>query len=416
MSSVVNKIPEGWVEATLENLTVKIGSGATPRGGADSYKEQGISLIRSQNILDFDFSYNGLAFIDETQARKLSNVKLEQNDVLINITGDSVARVCMVPYQVLPARVNQHVAIIRANPQKLDNHFLLYYLLDSNFKRFLLQIASNGATRNALTKSDLECLLIKTPIDLKEQKAIAQILIAFDDKIENLRAQNQTLEILAQTIFKEWFGKHQVGNVLPDGWRQDKMAAFFDYKEGPGIRNWQYTESGNRFINIRLIKDGDLKVENANFVSLEEANGKYSHFQLKEKDYVLSTSGTLGRGAIVRKEHLPLLLNTSVIRFRPIDKFSFCYTYLFLQSKYFLHELSSLASGSVQLNFGPMHLEQIDCIIPSKIVLREFAELVNPLYDKLIINYSQIQTLTQTRDTLLPKLMTGQLRVNKFTQ
>ena len=92
-----NKIPKGWIETILEDVVTKIGSGATPRGGAESYKTEGISLIRSQNIHDFDFSYNGLAFIDDEQAKKLSNVTVEKHDVLLNITGDSVARVCMVP-------------------------------------------------------------------------------------------------------------------------------------------------------------------------------------------------------------------------------------------------------------------------------------------------------------------------------
>src|SRR5690554_4792761 len=156
MSSVNDNIPEDWVETILKKISVKIGSGATPRGGAEAYKSEGISLIRSQNILDFDFSYNGLAFIDNEQANKLSNVTIEENDVLINITGDSVARVCMVPIEILPARVNQHVAIIRAKKEVLNSFYLLYYLLNPSFKKYLLRLASDGATRNALTKSDIE--------------------------------------------------------------------------------------------------------------------------------------------------------------------------------------------------------------------------------------------------------------------
>jgi len=100
----MRELPEGWVETVLGENCTKIGSGATPRGGNEAYKNQGISLIRSQNILDFDFSYNGLAFIDDSQALKLKNVEVIDGDVLINITGDSVARICKVPKEVLPAR------------------------------------------------------------------------------------------------------------------------------------------------------------------------------------------------------------------------------------------------------------------------------------------------------------------------
>ena len=94
----------------MKDICTKIGSGATPRGGKKSYTDSGISLIRSQNVLDFSFSCNGLAYINEGQAKKLNNVIVEQDDVLLNITGDSVARACLVEESILPARVNQHVA------------------------------------------------------------------------------------------------------------------------------------------------------------------------------------------------------------------------------------------------------------------------------------------------------------------
>lgn len=102
-----------WEVKRLEKLTSKIGSGSTPKGGEASYKKEGICLIRSMNVYDSRFVYKGLAFIDEEQASKLSNVEIYQNDILINITGASINRTCIVPESVLPARVNQHVSILR---------------------------------------------------------------------------------------------------------------------------------------------------------------------------------------------------------------------------------------------------------------------------------------------------------------
>ena len=86
----------------------KIGSGATPRGGKEAYSDEGISLVRSQNVLDFSFSSDGLVHINDEQAKKLKNVELHPDDVLLNITGDSVARACIMDSSFLPARVNQH--------------------------------------------------------------------------------------------------------------------------------------------------------------------------------------------------------------------------------------------------------------------------------------------------------------------
>ena len=91
----------------IKDVTSKIGSGATPTGGDKSYKSTGISLIRSQNVLDMSFSLDGLAHIDNDQAKKLDGVTVKKHDVLLNITGDSIARCCMVPEEILPARVNQ---------------------------------------------------------------------------------------------------------------------------------------------------------------------------------------------------------------------------------------------------------------------------------------------------------------------
>ena len=117
-----------WPIVKLGDICDKIGSGATPRGGKDAYCSEGISLIRSQNVLDYAFSDDGLAYINDEQARKLNNVEVKSGDVLLNITGDSVARVCIVEDSYLPARVNQHVAIVRGNAEKVIGSYLLYFL------------------------------------------------------------------------------------------------------------------------------------------------------------------------------------------------------------------------------------------------------------------------------------------------
>ena len=115
----------------LVNFCKKIGSGATPKGGKNSYRGGEYNLVRSQNVLDLEFSYKGLVQINKFQAGKLNNVELESEDILLNITGDSVARCCMVPKDILPARVNQHVAIIR--PQ---GHFMsIFSKVSLSFKK-----------------------------------------------------------------------------------------------------------------------------------------------------------------------------------------------------------------------------------------------------------------------------------------
>ena len=176
----------GWEVKKLGELTSKIGSGSTPRGGESSYKKEGISLIRSMNIYDGEFVYDGLAFIDEGQASKLNNVIVLEGDVLINITGASINRACIVPKDILPARVNQHVSILR--PKKdLTSNYLVNLLISKTFKRKLYNIAtSGGATREAITKGDLENLEIPIPpLPLQNQ---------FANKVQAIESQKQLLE------------------------------------------------------------------------------------------------------------------------------------------------------------------------------------------------------------------------------
>jgi type I restriction enzyme S subunit len=169
----------GWSKKCLIDITEKIGSGATPKGGKDAYKESGISLFRSLNVYDGVFKKKNLAFIDEEQARKLSNVIVREGDVLLNITGTSIARCCVAPSELLPARVNQHVAIIRPKPDHIDSYFLGHLLASKQYKDALLHTGEKaGSTRQALTKSQLENFEVTIP-PLPEQKRIVAIFLNY---------------------------------------------------------------------------------------------------------------------------------------------------------------------------------------------------------------------------------------------
>ncbi len=175
---------KGWEIVELSNHVSKLGSGSTPTGGDAAYKANGISLIRSLNVHDGVFKLKSLAFIDDIQASKLSNVEVKDGDVLLNITGASVARVCRVPSLILPARVNQHVMIIRLD-KTINNIFFEKLLVDKQMKSKLLTIAGSGATREAITKAQMQELkIIFPPLALQEQFATRI------SKLEKLKASN----------------------------------------------------------------------------------------------------------------------------------------------------------------------------------------------------------------------------------
>jgi len=430
---MTKKIPKEWKLTALSNVVEKIvdNRGKTPPFNLIN----GYKLIETWQITignKYPSTEHGKQkYVDEDTYKTWFRSGHPQNkDILFSTVGESVPQFCFAPDNE-EVCIAQNLIGIRPNKDIVDPVFLLSF-----FKtRYFVQSVKNRLIVTAQPSIKVPHLMgidILVP-SIHEQRAIANVLSAIDDKIELLREQNNTLNAIAKATFRRWFenfdflsedgkpyksiGKKMFDSELgeiPEGWRVGKLTEMFDFMEGPGIRNWQYAESGRRFINIRLIQDGDIIIKDANFISEEEAESTYKHFHLQDRDMVVSTSGTLGRSAIVRKEHLPLMLNTSVIRFRPIDKCSYGFMYLFLNSRFFQNELESLASGSVQLNFGPVHLKQIEMIIPSTDVLRRFAELVNPIYKKISFNLSQIETLSGLRDCLLPKLMRGELRVKGF--
>ena len=194
LNRVFEEKGEDWEEKKLEGITSKIGSGATPRGGQANYKTEGISMIRSMNIHDLKFEERNLAFIDDKQASNLNNVILQQYDVLINITGASIARCCVLPEEYLPARVNQHVSIIRPLRNIVDPYFLSHLLVSKAYKKKLLDIGNKGATRQAITKAEIEKFKISFPNLVKQQLIV--------EKLESLQVETQRLEAIYRQKLK----------------------------------------------------------------------------------------------------------------------------------------------------------------------------------------------------------------------
>lgn len=175
-------VPSGWSMKPLAALTDKIGSGATPRGGKEVYQDKGIALIRSQNIYDSLFVWEGLARISDEAAAQLKGVTVQAGDVLLNITGASILRTCVVLPDVLPARVNQHVAIIGAK-QGVPPRFLHQHLLLPEIKSFLLGLNA-GASREAITKAHIESLEVLVPG--------SDLLASFQSMTDPLFAQSES--------------------------------------------------------------------------------------------------------------------------------------------------------------------------------------------------------------------------------
>lgn len=383
--------------------------------------DEGVPMIRTTNLTKEGIKLENLKYINNRFHISHKKSQLHFGDILIARHGHN-GLASLWEYKFDAQCLN--VVVVEPD-ESLANRYYLTYLINSPIIQKQIKSLTGGSVQSVVNTKDIADLLIPVP-SLDKQKEIADFISLFNKKISVNKSINRNLEQLIKYIYINWFEEFEpfkdmkfydtkLGKI-PEGWEVKPLQEFIKFQEGPGIRNWQYVEEdGINFLNIRCIQNNDLVLDTANMISKEEANGKYAHFMLNEWDLVISSSGTLGRYAIVRNEHLPLCLNTSIIRFTPMHSFDhYAYVYSYLTSRGFYHYLLTMGSGSVQLNFGPTHLKQIDLIVPPENILNEYNDLIFPLIQQMVTIKSEISKLTKLRDTLLPKLMSGEIDVSKI--
>ncbi len=428
-------------ETTLKEVTSKIGSGATPKGGKQSYLESGpFSLIRSQNVYNNDFSYAGLAYITQAQADKLKNVTINEGDILINITGDSVARCCLVPNSLLPARVNQHVAIIRCNTEVIDTYYLLAILTSFKMQEYLISIAQVGGTRAALNKKMLENLKIPLlPMDVQRQ--IGATLRTLNEKIELNNNIISNLEELARTLFRRWFIDFEFPNENGEPYRSSggKMV---ESELGLIPEGWEVTKLGNivttvskgttptrkdldsavddlsvYFIKVRDISDnGVINYKSTQKIPLSIHQNKLKRSVLKENDILFSIAGTIGRVSYVNKLKKERNINQAIAFIRLANPMYFNLVYQLLKTKSVQEDVKSKVVQGVQANVSLSVLKEIRVPVPSQHLLKKYNEIFDSSFKQAEELKTQMDTLSDVRDTLLPKLLSGEINLDKESE
>jgi type I restriction-modification enzyme, S subunit, ecoA family (fragment) len=378
----------------LADICSKIGSGATPRGGKEAYCEKGISLVRSQNVLDFSFSHDGLAFINNEQAAKLSNVEVFDGDVLLNITGDSVARACIMDSAFLPARVNQHVAIVRGKKSHVLNRYLLYFLQWQ--KGYLLQLASAGATRNALTKGMLEQLEIDLP-SLDEQKRIVAILGALDDKIELNNKINENLEQQATALFNNFYDQAET------------EISFTDVIQILGGGTPKTGESGYWGGKIPFFTPKDIGSPYT--LNTEKTITEAGLARCNSRLYPINTVFVTARGTVgkVGMAGVPMAMNQSC--YALVGKGIHQLLVYFYTLKV-IDRLRHKASGAVFDAVTTKDFESEHIMRLPESIEKVFLCAAEPMYQAILSNSIENQKLAGLRDALLPKLISGEIDVS----
>lgn len=396
-----------WETVRLGDVCSKIGSGATPKGGSTVYVEEGVSFIRSQNVYNLSFDYSGLVHISDEAAYRLKGVAIEENDVLLNITGDSVARTCIAPREVMPARVNQHVAIVRPNDKVLNPIFLNYYLASPFMQAFMLGLAvGKGASRNAMTKEMIAGFEVPCP-SVDTQSKIADILQSYDNLIDNNHRQIVLLEEAAQRLYREWlvdlrfpgYENTKIVDSVPEGWEEKQLSDFADVVMGQSPKSEFYNREkrglpfhqgvggyGDRFVKDETYSTAYTRVAEAGSI-LFSVRAPVGRLNLTKHRVVIGR----GLSAINHKDGLQSFL------------------YYLLKGRFFKDNI--IGNDSIFASINKEELLSQAFLIPTHDVVRKFDHISSAIDRRIDALDVQTKMLMEARDRLLPKLMSGEIAV-----
>lgn len=276
------------------------------------------------------------------------------------------------------------------------NALWLHYFLNSTIGKYILDINKSGSSQPYIALGSLRELPILIP-PLNEKTAIVSILSSLDDKIDLLHRQNATLEKMAETLFRQWFVEE-----AKEEWETGKLADEFDFTMGASPPGESYNEEG---IGIPMYQG------NADFGFRFPTNRVFTTDpkRLAEKhDTLISVRAPVGEQNMANEK---CCIGRGVAAFRYKLDNSF-YTYTFFKIKSLMDEIKQFnETGTVFGSISKSDFENIEIVIPDKISIQKFQNEAKPIDDKIITNTIQIRTLTALRDTLLPKLMSGEVKV-----
>ncbi len=379
---------KGWRE-------VKLGDVAEVQNGyafkAKDFSDQGMCVIKIKNIASGKITLKDIGFYDG-DISKLDNFIIQKGDVLVSMTGSHISQISSAVGKISiydledKALLNQRVGSIKPK-STIDRKYLGYLLIQPSVQLFWGYRAGGSANQANISPSIIKSYAINLP-PLPEQKAIAEVLSSLDDKIDLLHRQNTTLEDISQTLFRQWFGKYKVGDELPNGWRVGKLGEMVDISSGKSLEMSKHNPNGKYPI---LGANGEI--------------GRTSNYLLDEKVIFTGRVGTLGN-IFISATKVWLSDNTLIIK--PIDS-HFYYVYYALKNM----SLKNLNVGSTQPLIRQSDLKNIELLLPENNILYEFEQQMDNFFIKNLKNKKKIKTLENLRNILLPKLMSGEVRVKE---
>lgn len=394
-----------WKEKTISEIVTLIGGG-TPKTSVSEYWDGHIPWL---SVVDFN---NGKKYVFDTEKKiteegleNSSTKLLEKGDIIISARG-TVGVVAMLGKQMA---FNQSCYGVRANENSSNEY--VYYLLKDRVSNFLQY--SHGGVFDTITRDTFREIDILLP-PLEEQNAIASVLSSLDDKIDLLHRQNQTLEQMAETLFRQWFVEE-----ADEGWEWHQLDEFVDVQRGLSYKGAGLTdrENGVPMHNLNSVFEGG---------GYKESGIKYYKGDFKERhkvypgDVIVTNTEQghehllIGYPAIVSSNFGDYgIFSQHIYRLGIKSKLSNFFLFHLLKTHDVHEQIAGATNGSTVNMLSKDGVEWVKFRIPPQELIDEFTQMARDYYKKQEFNQTQIRTLTALRDTLLPKLMSGEVRVEK---
>ncbi len=415
---------EEWKEYKLGDIAQVKGGKRLPKGvnlikAKNSHPYIRVRDLGQKKVLELDSSFE---YVDDETQKSISRYIVNSGDIIVSIVG-TIGLVAIIGNSLDKSNLTENCVKL-IDITAINKEYLYYYLV-SELGKNEIEKGIVGAVQAKLPIKNIQAINIKAP-NLESQRRIASILKSLDDKIEANSRINDNLEQQAQALFKSWFVDFEpfkdgefvdceLGRI-PKGWRVRAIGDYCKVRSGYAFKSSWWSNSGIPVVKIKNITDdGRLDMTDSSFVSNEHAD-LAKEFQTKVGDLLIAMTGaTIGKFCIVHSNN-KLCVNQRVGKFflgdNPLKRLPFVYYYLKRPNVF--EEIVRRGQGSAQPNISGKDIETISIIYPSEEIIAQFNLLLYPFLEKVICNHQESRRLATLRDTLLPKLMSGELKVNEI--
>jgi len=407
-------IPNDWDLIKLGDLTTKVGSGKTPKGGEAVYQSSGIPFIRSQNVLDNKLELSNVSFISESVHDEMKSTKVKANDVLLNITGASIGRCCVVPEDFIEGNINQHVCIIR--PKANLNEIYLSYVLQSTIGQRQIFMNQAGGNREGLNFEQIRKFDIPFP-NLKEQQKIANVLSIWDKAIELkeklIEQKKEQKKGLMQRLL--------TGSIRLSGFCEEWNTMYLEeicvnkgLVRGPfggALKKEYFVPKGYKVYEQKnaIYKDanlGDYYINENKFLELKR-------FEVKQGDFIVSCSGTIGRIYKIPDDSPKGVINQALLKIT-IDKklIDSEYFYQYFQWEHFQNKIIENTQGGAMQNLVGMDIfRKTKIAVPNLLEQNKIASILSILDKEIYLEEQDLIQKEEQKKALMQQLLTGKIRV-----